>query len=109
MREPQFRDGARHLRWDELTEVDANHRLVDGQPMTQEQYDVEDWRFEGTYTRSDGKEIPMWRAPLAGLRAYSALRRERQAERREAYRDRIAEEDEFTAYVNALDDAKPKR
>lgn len=108
--EPEFRGEARHIPWEELEPKGATLKVVDGQPMDREQYDVEDWRFEGSYSVSGStSRVPIWRAPLGGLRRYAALRRDRKAEAREAYRDRVAEEDSFREYVDALDDAKPQR
>ena len=46
----------------------------------------------------NGRPQRYWKAELA-----------RRSERREAWKEREAQEDEFTAYINALDDAKPQR
>ena len=83
-----------------------DYRMVHGSWMNREEYDMCGWHVSGEYVEN-GKTQRYWRAELAGMQRYGALLRQRKAERREAWQEREAEEDEFTAYVNAIDDAKP--
>ena len=84
------------------------YRLVAGSWMGRDEYEICGWHVVGEYTEN-GKPQRYWKAELAGLQRYGQIREARRSERREAWKEREAQEDEFTAYINALDDAKPQR
>lgn len=110
MRDPIFSSNAKQVPWSDLEPKGSDLKVVDGQPMDREQYDIEGWRLEHTYTpKGTGRVVPVWRATLEGLKRYTELRRTRREERKDAWLAREEEEDSFREYVNALDDAKPQR
>jgi hypothetical protein len=82
------------------------YRLVNGSWMDREEYEMCGWHVVGEYTEA-GKPQRYWKAELDGLQRYGRLVHQRNQQRKAAWQDRDAVEDEFTAYVNALEDAKP--
>lgn len=82
------------------------YRHVAGSWMNREEYEMCGWHVVGEYVEA-GKPQRYWKAELGGLQRYGRLVHQRNEDRKVARQGREAEEDEFTAYVNALDDAKP--
>ena len=84
-------------------------RKVAGTWMDREQFDVEGWHVVGQHPSEHGEVILDWKAELDGLQRYGRLIRQRSEDRKRSWQERNAADDEFTAYINALDDAKPTR
>ena len=84
------------------------YRIVNGSWMDREEFEMCGWHVIGEYPGSSGP-VRYWKAELDGLRRYGRLVHQRSLDRKTAWQEREAAEDEFTAYVNALDDAKPTR
>ena len=95
--------------WDSLPQMPGHPELrqVDGTWMDRAQFDAEGWRVVREYTRDDGTTGHYWKASLEGIQRYAAVRRERKEARIASAQARDEHDAEFTAYINALDDAKP--
>lgn len=109
MRSNEFAADAEHVPFDQLPDIGfPNLRLVDGQLMDREQYDVCDYRLEGTYTpQGTDRKVPIWRASLVGLQNYGRLRHQRSQERHAAYLAREEEDRAMNEWIDELEDAKP--
>lgn len=82
-------------------------RQVAGAWIDREEYDVCGWHVDREYRTDDGKPARYWKATLDGLLRYGALVTTRKAQSKAAAITRGERDDEFTRYVEALDDAKP--
>jgi hypothetical protein len=102
MGEPQFRDGARHVPWKDLEPKGAaDYKFVVGL-MTEEQYDVDNWQLEDTYKTDTGQVVSYWRAPLAGLQRWGAIKEQRHVERRSAWQARVDRDEEYSESMTEL-------
>ncbi len=85
------------------------YRLVAGTWMDREQYDAEGWHVVGQHPSEHGEVILDWKAELGGLQRYGRLIHQRDVDRKRAWQTRNEADDEFAAYIEALEDAKPTR
>ena len=79
MNQPQF---------ETLPDAGNGYRLVDGRPMTREEYITCGYHVTAEYTTDDGRKISYWSATLPGLQRYSQLK----AQRRPGTEDGVADE-----------------
>lgn len=93
-----------HPAFDSLTPMpeDKSRRYVNGSWMEREEYDVCDWQLLKTYTTDSGNKGSYWAAPLAGLLRYSELRRQRRAEKKQAWQARQEADDSWSSHVESL-------
>ena len=101
---PSFRPSARLIPWEEVSRLGIDPPVQDP-----DQYATEGWRLEGVYVVEHphrpgcllpSRKVGIWRVSVEGMREYAGRRRAERESRREEYRRRVEEEDQFTAEIN---------
>lgn len=76
--------------------------------LSEEEIEAEGWQVVGTYDNPDGSKGHYWGVDPAKAAAYAERRVRERRERRTRWRQREAEEQAYTTWVNSLDTSARK-